>query len=50
MLLMQRSIFSADDSGYAVENYDESPGYFGSKGQAYFYSEEWKTVVLVNMR
>jgi len=42
---IQSSIFIADDSGYAVENYDESPGiYFENKGPASLYSAEWKTV------
>jgi len=44
-VIIQSSIFIADDSGYAVENYDESPGtYFENKGPAFLYSARWKTV------
>lgn len=48
---IQSSIFTADDSGHDVENYDESPEiYFENKGPTSLYSAEWKTVVCVNLR
>jgi uncharacterized protein YmfQ (DUF2313 family) len=50
MLYIQSLIFSAEDLGYAVESYDESPGiYFENKGQASLYSMEWKTIMYVNL-
>jgi len=51
MLYIQSLIFIAEDLGYAVESYDESPGnYFEKKGQASLYYMEWKTVMYVNLK
>jgi len=51
MLHIQSLIFSAEDLGYAVESYDESPGiYFENKGQASLYNMEWRTIMYVNLK
>jgi hypothetical protein len=51
MLYIQSLIFSAEDLGYAVESYDESPAiYFENKGQASLYNIEWKTIMYVNVK
>jgi hypothetical protein len=40
-----------DEIGYTLERYKESPGiYYENRGQASFYTTNWRTVVCVDLK
>jgi hypothetical protein len=51
-IFMTRGVASKqDDVGYTLELYKESPGiYYENRGQASFYTTNWRTIVYLDLK